>query len=215
MLTCAGVAPGFAYAPLARRVRAASCPPGRPVLPGADTPTSEHMLSTLRSLMFFTYLWRELRRRARQAIFIAVGLALGIGLVITVTAAAAGGKNAQATGLHSLYGVGTDITVTKTPTAGAAGSGGFGFSFRQSTGTKSRPAAGSKINDNTLTSDLTLASLSSADVTTVSKMDNVAAAAGGLTLTDRTVSGTVPAFNEGSGGRGGGGLGGGGGAGGG
>jgi putative ABC transport system permease protein len=158
--------------------------------------------------MFFTYLWRELRRRARQAIFIAVGLALGIGLVITVTAASAGVKNAQATVLHSLYGVGTDITVTKTPTAGAAGSGGFGFSFRQSTGTKSRPAAGSKINDNTLTSDLTLASLSAADVTTVSKMTNVAAAAGGLTLTDRTVSGTVPAFNTGgstggTGGRGG------------
>ena len=158
--------------------------------------------------MFFTYLWRELRRRARQAIFIAVGLALGIGLVITVTAASAGVKNAQATVLHSLYGVGTDITVTKTPTAGAAGSGGFGFSFRQSTGTKSRPAAGSKIDDNTLTSDLTLASLSAADVTTVSKMTNVAAAAGGLTLTDRTVSGTVPAFNTGgstggTGGRGG------------
>jgi putative ABC transport system permease protein len=166
--------------------------------------------------MFFTYLWRELRRRARQAIFIAVGLALGIGLVITVTAASAGVKNAQSSVLHSLYGVGTDITVTKTPTAGAAGSGGFGFSFRQSTGTNSRPAAGSKINDNTLTSDLTLASLSAADVTTVSKMTNVAAAAGGLTLTDRTVSGTVPAFNTGgtgsTGGRGGtGGTGGGGG----
>ena len=65
--------------------------------------------------MFFTYLWRELRRRARQAIFIAMGLALGIGLVITVTAASAGVKNAQSSVLHSLYGVGTDITVTKAP----------------------------------------------------------------------------------------------------
>jgi putative ABC transport system permease protein len=163
--------------------------------------------------MFFTYLWRELRRRARQAIFIAVGLALGIGLVITVTAASAGVKNAQSTVLHSLYGVGTDITVTKTPTTSAAGGGGFGFSFRQNTGTNSRPAAGSKINDNTLSSDLTLSSLSAASVTTISKLDNVAAAAGGLTLTDRTVSGTVPAFN--SGGTGGGGGAGGGGAGGG
>src|SRR5580692_8523193 len=200
MLTGAGVAPGFDCAPLARRVRAASCPPGRPVPPGADTPTSEHMLSPLRSLMFFTYLWRELRRRARQAIFIAVGLALGIGLVITVTAASAGVKNAQATVLHSLYGVGTDITVTKAPTTSAAGGGGFGFSFRQNTGTNKRPAAGSKINDNTLTGDLTLASLSAANVTTISKLDSVAAAAGGLTLTDRTVSGTVPAFNTGGGG---------------
>jgi putative ABC transport system permease protein len=155
--------------------------------------------------MFFTYLWRELRRRARQAIFIAVGLALGIGLVITVTAASAGVKNAQSTVLHSLYGVGTDITVTKTPTTSATGGGGFGFSFRQNTGTNKRPAAGSKINDNTLTGDVTLASLSSTSVTTISKLDNVAAAAGGLTLTDRTVSGTVPAFNTGGSGSGGGG----------
>jgi putative ABC transport system permease protein len=164
--------------------------------------------------MFFTYLWRELRRRARQAIFIAVGLALGIGLVITVTAASTGVKNAQASVLHSLYGVGTDITVTKTPAAGSAGSGGFGFSFRQSTGTAARPKAGSKIDDNTLTSATTLGSISSTDVTTVSSLSGVAAAAGGLTLTDRTVSGTVPAFNT-SGGSGGGGFGGGGGGGGG
>ncbi len=45
--------------------------------------------------MFFTYLRRELRRRARQASLIALGLALGIGLVITVTALSAGVKNAQ------------------------------------------------------------------------------------------------------------------------
>ncbi len=159
--------------------------------------------------MFFTYLWRELRRRARQAIFIAIGLALGIGLVITVTAASAGVKNAQSTVLHSLYGVGTDITVTKTPTTAAAGGGGFGFSFRQSTGTRTRPAAGSKINDNTLSSDFTLSSIGSSSVSAISKLDNVAAAAGGLTLTDRTVSGTVPAFNTGGGGTGGPGSGGG------
>jgi len=145
--------------------------------------------------MFFTYLWRELRRRARQAIFIAVGLALGIGLVITVTAASAGVKNAQSSVLHSLYGVGTDITVTKAPTTSGNGAGGFGFQFRQNTGTNKRPAAGTKINQNTLTSDFTLSSLSSSSVTSISKMSNVAAAAGGLTLTDRTVTGTVPAFN--------------------
>ena len=162
--------------------------------------------------MFFTYLWRELRRRARQAVFIAVGLALGIGLVITVTAASAGVKNAQSSVLHSLYGVGTDITVTKAPTAsGNGGNGGFGFSFRQNVGTNKRPAAGSKINQNTLTTDFTLSSISSAAVTTVSKLSNVAAAAGGLTLTDRTVTGTVPAFNtNGGNGGGGGGFGGGG-----
>ncbi|HTU04660.1 MAG TPA: ABC transporter permease, partial [Trebonia sp.] len=163
--------------------------------------------------MFFTYLWRELRRRMRQAIFIAIGLALGIGLVITVTAASAGVKNAQANVLHSLYGEGTDITVTKAPSSASSNGSGFGFGFRQSIGTRTRPKAGSKIDDNTLSSDVTLSAISSSDVTNVAKMQNVAAAAGSLTLTDRSISGTVPAVNENSTG-GGGGFGGGGGGGG-
>src|SRR5215467_6661518 len=159
--------------------------------------------------MFFTYLWRELRRRMRQAIFIAVGLALGIGLVITVTAASAGVKNAQASVLHSLYGVGTDITVTKAPAAGANGNG-FGFGFQQGIGTRTRPKAGTKIDNNTLSAGGTLAAMSSSAVSNVAKMRNVAAAAGGLTLTDRTITGTVPAINFNN--NGGGGFNGGGGA---
>jgi putative ABC transport system permease protein len=153
--------------------------------------------------MFFTYIGRELRRRMRQAIFIAIGLGLGIGLVITVTAASAGVKNAQASVLHSLYGVGTDITVTKTAAAGSTGNG-FGFGFRQSIGSTSQPKAGSKIDNNTLSAGGTLASLASSNVTSIAKMDNVAAAAGGLTLNDRTISGTVPALNFNGGGGGGG-----------
>jgi putative ABC transport system permease protein len=155
--------------------------------------------------MYFTYLWRELRRRMRQAIFIALGLALGIGLVITVTAAATGVKNAQGGVLKALYGVGTDATVTKTPTAGSFTPGSFGFGFR--TGTTKRPAAGTKINTSTLSGSATLASISNSSVTTVADLHDVAAAAGGLTLNDRTLSGTVPAinFNNGSGGGGGGG----------
>ncbi len=153
--------------------------------------------------MFFTYIGRELRRRMRQAIFIAIGLALGIGLVITVTAASAGVKNAQASVLHSLYGVGTDITVTKASAAGSTGNG-FGFGFRQSIGSTSRPKAGSKIDNNTLSAGGTLASLASSNGTSIAKMDNVAAAAGGLTLSDRTISGTVPALNLNNGGGGGG-----------
>jgi len=151
--------------------------------------------------MYFTYIGRELRRRMRQAIFIAIGLALGIGLVITVTAASAGVKNAQASVLHSLYGVGTDITVTKAPAAGANGNG-FGFGFRQSIGSTSRPKAGSKIDNNTLSAGGTLAAINSSSVASIAKLGNVAAAAGGLTLTDRTISGTVPALNFNSGGGG-------------
>src|SRR6185437_3298505 len=63
-------------------------------------------------MFFVTYLRRELRRRMRQAIFIAFGLAIGVGLVVTVTAASAGVKRAQSAVLRSLYGIGTDVTVT-------------------------------------------------------------------------------------------------------
>ena len=158
--------------------------------------------------MFFTYLRRELRGRMRQAVFIALGLALGIGLVITVTAAATGVKNAQGTVLKALYGVGTDVTVTKTPTAGSFTPGSFGFGFR--TGTTKRPAAGTKIDTSTLGGDAPRWPRSAASsVTTVAGLHDVAAAAGGLTLNDRTLSGTVPAINVNSGG--GGGFGGGGG----
>ena len=153
--------------------------------------------------MFFTYLRRELRRRMRQAIFIALGLALGVGLVITVTAASAGVKNAQGTVLHALYGVGTDVTVTKTPKAGSFTPGSFGFGFRAGTG--SRPVAGTKIKNNTLSASPTLAAISSSSVATVAGLHGVAAAAGGLTLDNRTISGTVPAVNVNGGGFGGGG----------
>jgi ABC-type lipoprotein release transport system permease subunit len=77
--------------------------------------------------MFFTYVGRELRRRRRQALVVALGLALGIGLVVTVSAMAAGVKTAQATVLHSLYGVGTDITVTQPARAGTGGPAQFGL----------------------------------------------------------------------------------------
>jgi len=158
--------------------------------------------------MFFTYLRRELRRRMRQAVFIALGLALGVGLVITVTAASSGVKNAQGTVLHALYGVGTDVTVTRTPTAGSFTPGSFGFGFR--TGTAKRPAAGTKINDSTLGGVATLASISSSSVSSITGLHDVAAAAGGLTMNDRTISGTMPAINFSGGGGGfGGGAGGG------
>jgi putative ABC transport system permease protein len=163
-------------------------------------------------VFFFTYLRRELRRRMRQAVFIALGLALGIGLVITVTAASAGVKNAQGTVLHALYGVGTDVTVTKTPAAGSFTPGSFGFGFQA--GTTKRPAAGTKINNSTLGGVATLASIDSSSVSTISGLHDVVAAAGGLTLNNRTISGTVPAVNVNGGGSGGGGFGGGSGSGG-
>jgi len=144
--------------------------------------------------MFFTYLRRELHRRARQAVFIALGLALGVGLVITVTAASDGVKNSQASVLHALYGAGTDVTVTQPPAAGSGG-GSTSFGFRQQIQSlRSGATAGTKINVNDLVSSQ-YGTLSSGSVDKIARQHDVTAAAGGLTLNDVTVTGTVPAIN--------------------
>jgi ABC-type antimicrobial peptide transport system permease subunit len=145
--------------------------------------------------MFFTYLRRELRRRLRQAIFIALGLAVGIGLVITVTAASAGVKNGQAAVLHSLYGVGTDITVTQPPASGASRSTTFGFRQQIQAYRRGQVAAGTKININNLV-NTQYGTLSSSSVSTVAGLHNVHSAVGGLTLSDVTVTGTVPSIKS-------------------
>jgi putative ABC transport system permease protein len=136
---------------------------------------------------FIRYLWRELGRRARQAIVIAAGLALGIGLVITVSAAAAGVKNAQAGVLHSLYGVGTDITVTQKPAAAAAPPGGR-TSIQIGPGgskvcTNGKCSSGAQTVDN-LTGTFSAAPISYSSVAEVARLRHVTAAAGGLTLTE-------------------------------
>ena len=155
--------------------------------------------------MFFTYLRRELRRRMRQAIFISLGLALGIGLVITVTAASSGVKDAQGTVLQNLYGVGTAATVTTAPTRGSFALGGRNFTFK--------PGATIKLDE--LTATRSLGSLNDTDVTTISKLNGVAAAGGALTAANVNTTFKVPSFTPGTSGRGGGGGGRGGGAGGG
>jgi putative ABC transport system permease protein len=155
--------------------------------------------------MFFTYLRRELRRRMRQAIFISLGLALGIGLVITVTAASSGVKAAQGTVLQNLYGVGTAATVTKAPTAGSFfGSGARNFNFKP----------GETVKIDTLTATRSLGTLDESAVTTISKLNGVAAASGALTASNVDTTVTIPDFSSGGGsggGFGGGGSGGGGG----
>lgn len=140
--------------------------------------------------MFITYLTRELRRRARQAIFIALGLALGVGLVITVTAASRGVSAAQGSVLQSLYGVGTDMTVTQSPTAGSGT--GTHFSFGQ-------PRSGTSVSRNDLVST-GLGTMKSSAVTTVAKQKDVSAAAGALVLNDVTFSGTFSSTSGPSGG---------------
>ena len=147
--------------------------------------------------MFFTYLRRELRRRIRQATFIALGLAVGIGLVITVTAASSGVKSAEGSVLKNLYGVGTDATVTKNPTAGSFAAGRpSNFNLK----------SGSTVKIDTLTATRSLGSLDYSAVTTISKLKGVAAASGALTADSVNTTFKIPKFSGGNGGSGAGGA---------
>ncbi len=148
-------------------------------------------------MFFLAYLGRELRRRMRQAVFIALGLALGVGLVVTVAAASAGVKKAQNDVLASLYGVGTDVTVTGAapsppkPGSQPSGSGGTQISITPSgaqicTDGKCENAAGQTID----MLGTQYSPISASKVSKIAKLHDVTAAAGGLTLQDNTV--TIP-----------------------
>lgn len=117
-----------------------------------------------------TYLYRELRGRFRQGLFIALGLGCGVGLVICVSAISDGISNAQRTVLHSLYGIGTDLTVTQRSSGNtngpAGGEGGGGtLDTLQSDGEGLVPATW---------------------VTRISRLAKVESVGGGLTLTELT-----------------------------
>ena len=146
-------------------------------------------------MFFFTYLARELRRRLRQAIFIALGLAVGVGLVITVTAASAGVKNAQAGVLKGLYGVGTDVTVTgPAPSPPKAGSGSGNRTSIMMGPNGAQMCTNGKCHSlkNGYTIDnLTSSSsspMSEGSVAKVAALRGVTAAAGGLLLTDNKIT---------------------------
>lgn len=141
---------------------------------------------------FLTYLRREISRRRRQFVVIGLGLAVAIALVVTVAAASTGVKDAQETVLHALFGIGTDITVTKGPTAPSSGSGGLrapgqgaGGSGGQGFSPGSKPAP---LNLLGVAPDLGV--LESPSMRSISRLGGVAAAAGGLSLSD--VKLTVP-----------------------
>jgi putative ABC transport system permease protein len=143
-------------------------------------------------MFFLKYLGRELRRRMRQAIFVALGLAIGIGLVITVIGASSGVKAAQTKVLKALYGIGTDVTVTTNlkPPSGPPKSSS-GPSCPHGAGPGSGPVV--EINGKCYTSGTVdflvpgYGPLSQADVARIARLRGVSAAAGGLDLTDNRV----------------------------
>ncbi|HEY1329908.1 MAG TPA: ABC transporter permease [Actinomycetota bacterium] len=144
--------------------------------------------------MFFTYAARELRRRRRQAIVVALGLAVGIGLVVTISAMASGVRAAQGTALQSLYGVGTDVTVTKAATFGSGGPARFGLN----PGSQSRQ--GQSFSRDRILASPGLGTVSASSVSTVRSLPHVSAAAGSLSLTSLHLQGKFIRFGQGSGG---------------
>lgn len=138
-------------------------------------------------MFLITYLRRELRRRLRQSIVVCLGLAAGIGLVIVVTATDAGVRAAQASVLHSLYGVGTDLTVSgpvpRGPAAYPLMAGGF-------------PAAGKPFRKEALVSR-GLGTLPGSSAAAISRLKDVANASGALALTDVQLWGTFPGLSGG------------------
>ncbi|MFJ9723315.1 ABC transporter permease [Streptomyces sp. NPDC101209] len=134
--------------------------------------------------MFGIYLKRELGRRKKAALVIALGLALGIALVITVDSVSAGMTQAQDKVLKSLYGLGTDMTVTKARSAPKAGSSqgpDFSFDAKSSSGSK-------QSSDRVMTQGGQ--ALSSSYVTKVGAQKGVASAVGALTLNVTKVDGS-------------------------
>ncbi|MCW8382784.1 ABC transporter permease [Streptomyces justiciae] len=135
--------------------------------------------------MFGIYLKRELGRRKKAALVIALGLALGIALVITVNSVSAGMTQAQDKVLKSLYGLGTDMTVTKArsaPTDNSSGRPNFEFDAK------------SNDSDETQSSDRVMTqggqALKAALVAKVAKQDGVANAVGAITLNVTKVDGS-------------------------
>ncbi|MFJ8019714.1 ABC transporter permease [Streptomyces sp. NPDC096311] len=134
--------------------------------------------------MFGIYLKRELSRRKKAALVIAMGLALGIALVITVNSVSAGMQQAQDKVLKSLYGLGTDMTVTKAQAAPSSNSSGrpkFDFNAKSSSSTK-------QSSDRVMTQGGQ--SLASSLVTKVSAQKGVASAVGALSLNVTKVDGS-------------------------
>jgi putative ABC transport system permease protein len=135
--------------------------------------------------MFGIYLKRELSRRKKAALVIAMGLALGIALVITVNSVSAGMNQAQDKVLKSLYGLGTDMTVTKAQSAPKAGSSqGPSFKFGATSSSSSSSQSSDRVNTQGGQA------LASSLVTKVASQKGVSTAVGALTLNVTKVDGS-------------------------
>lgn len=133
--------------------------------------------------MFFTYVFRELRRRHRQALLTALGLAVGVALVVAVTAYADGVGEAQDEVLQSLYGVGTDITVSQQRKTDQGGAQRFGMQ------PPDESQQGEKFSRSRVMTSPGQQSISTGKLDQIASLDGVGAATGSISMTVMNVSG--------------------------
>ena len=126
--------------------------------------------------MFFTYVFRELRRRHRQALLTAMGLAVGVALVVAVTAYAAGVGKAQDQVLQSLYGVGTDITVSQQQKMDQSGTQQFGMQ------PPDQSKQGQKFSRSRVMTSPGQQSISAKKLAQIASLDGVDSATGSITM---------------------------------
>jgi ABC-type lipoprotein release transport system permease subunit len=144
--------------------------------------------------MFFTYVFRELRRRHRQALLTALGLAVGVALVVAVTAYASGVSKAQDKVLQSLYGVGTDITVSQQQKMDQGGSQQFGMN------PPDQSKQGEKFTRSRVQTSPGQQSISTRKLAQIASLDGVGDVTGSISMTVMNVSGKFAQAQSGSGG---------------
>jgi len=142
--------------------------------------------------MFFTYVFRELRRRHRQALLTAMGLAVGVALVVAVTAYAAGVGKAQDQVLQSLYGVGTDITVSQQQKMDQSGAQRFGMQ------PPDQSKQGQKFSRSRVMTSPGQQSISAKKLAQIASLDGVDSATGSITMSVMSVAGTFAQAQGGS-----------------
>ena len=143
--------------------------------------------------MFFIYVFRELRRRHRQALLTAMGLAVGVALVVAVTAYAAGVGKAQDQVLQSLYGVGTDITVSQQQKMDQSGAQRFGMQ------PPDQSKQGQKFSRSRVMTSPGQQSISAKKLAQTASLDGVDSATGSITMNVMSVAGKFAQAQGGSG----------------
>jgi ABC-type antimicrobial peptide transport system permease subunit len=164
-------------------------------------------------VIYLHYMLAELRRRKGRTFLTALGLGFGVALVIVVSALSSGLDRAQQRVLAPLTGVGTDMSVTRPILVSGSGSsssqqqaGPFGgLSEQEREELQKENGAGRRVDFGNLKAgskftrtsfNSTQVSFPASEVTNIAGLDGVAAAAGSLSLSMTTISGTVPKVTQ-------------------